>query len=202
MSVVSRPLRGSVAITNRIAALCGTLALCCTSATAQVAKEAAGSAGVLAATDHWRAWQFLVGEWIGEGSGKPGEGSGSFTFNFDLQGQILVRKNRADYPATKDREAFSHEDLMIIYAEPGAKGTQAIYFDNEGHVIHYTAEFTADQESLVFLSDLLPSAPRYRLTYKKAKNHALNIKFEITPADRPESFATYLQARAHRKGAN
>ncbi len=46
-------------------------------------------------------------------------------------------------------------------------------FDNEGHVIRYTAEFSADQKTLVFLSDRLPSAPRYRLTYTKAKSDTL-----------------------------
>jgi hypothetical protein len=88
---------------------------------------------------------------------------------------------------------------MIVYREPGAKSAQAIYFDSEGHVIHYTAAFADDQQSLVFLSDLLSSAPRYRLTYTKAKNHTLNIKFEIAPPDKPQSFSTYLEGTAHRK---
>ncbi len=66
-------------------------------------------------------------------------------------------------------------------------------------MIHYTAEFTADQKTLVFLSDLLPSAPRYRLTYTKAKNDTLSVKFEIAPPDKPESFSTYLQAMARRR---
>jgi hypothetical protein len=191
---------------KRIATLCGTLVLCCTSAIAQGANEAAGSRGSLRrpaavspATDLWVAWHFLLGEWTAEGGGAPGQGTRTFSFQFDLQGKVLIRKNRSDYPATKDHPAFSHEDLMIVYAEPGAKGTQAVYFDSEGHVIHYTAEFTADQESLVFLSDLLPSSPRYRLTYTKAKERTLKIKFESAPADKPQSFATYLEASAHRK---
>jgi len=104
----------------------------------------------------------------------------------------LIRRNRSDYPVTKDRPAFSHQDLMIVDREPGPKSVQAIYFDNEGHGIHCTAEFDADQESLVFLSDLLPSAPRHRLTYAKAKNHTLNVKFEIGPPDKPQSFSTYV----------
>ena len=88
---------------------------------------------------------------------------------------------------------------MIVYWEPGVKDAQAIYFDNEGHVIHYTGEFSSDQESLVFLSNPQPSAPRYRLTYTKAKNHTLNIKFEIAPPGKPQSFSTYVQGLAYRK---
>ena len=206
-------------IPKRIAALCGTLVLGFTSAITQGVREAPGSAGSLPsrglprpgavgtgrpvggspATDRWNAWQFLVGEWTAEGGGGPGQGTGTFSFEFDLQGKVLVRRNRSDYPATNDRPAFSHQDLMIVYREPGAKSAQAIYFDNEGHVIHYTAELTADQESLVFLSDLLPSAARYRLTYTKAKNQTLNIKFEIAPPDKTRSFSTYLEGTAHRK---
>jgi hypothetical protein len=34
-------------------------------------------------------------------------------FQPDLQGEILVRKNRAEYPATKERAEFVHDDLMI-----------------------------------------------------------------------------------------
>jgi hypothetical protein len=36
-------------------------------------------------------FQFLIGEWI-----MPGGGSGGFTLEPDLQGKILVRRNKAD----------------------------------------------------------------------------------------------------------
>ena len=71
-----------------------------------------------------------------------------------------MRKNRAEYPAAKDRPAVVHEDLMVIY--PDAK--RAIYFDSEGHVINYAIE--ADGKSAVFVSEPDPAAPRYRLTYR------------------------------------
>jgi len=148
----------------------------------------------------WQAWNFLLGRWVGEGSGEPGQGSGSFSFRADLQGRILVRKNRADYPATKDRPAFSHEDLMVIYHQGGGSPARAIYFDNEGHVIHYAASFSEDGTSWVFLSDPAPSAPRYRLTYTKGKDGVLGIKFEIAPPDKPDAFSTYIEARARREG--
>jgi hypothetical protein len=54
-------------------------------------------------TTGWGPLQSLVGDWIGEGGGGPGQGAGSFSFKPDLQGKILLRKNRAEYPAVKRR---------------------------------------------------------------------------------------------------
>ena len=147
----------------------------------------------------WEGWKFLLGQWVGEGSGQPGQGSGGFTFVLDLQGKVLVRKNHADYPATKDRPAFTHGDLMVIYHEAEGSPARAIYFDNEGHVIHYDVSFSEDGSTWVFLSDPTPSAPRYRLTYTKEKTGMLGIKFEIAPPGKPEAFSTYIEARARRE---
>jgi len=147
---------------------------------------------------NWEAWQFLLGEWEGKGGGAPGQGTGGFTFALDLQKRILVRRNHSDYPATSKQPAFSHEDLMVIYQEAD-KPASAIYFDNEGHVIHYNVEFSPDQNSLVFLSEASPSAPQFRLTYNKAPGNSLAIKFEIAPPGAPGKFSTYLQAVVQKK---
>ena len=152
-----------------------------------------------AASAGWEEWRFLLGRWVGEGTGQPGQGSGGFSFTLDLQGKVLVRKNHADYPATKDRHAFSHEDLMVVYHEEGQPAARAIYFDNEGHVIHYGASFSVDGTTWVFLSDATPSTPRYRLTYTKEKNGRLGIKFEIAPPGKPDAFSTYIEAQARRE---
>src|SRR6185503_1626756 len=101
----------------------------------------------------WDSFHFLLGEWIGEGSGKPGEATGGFSFSFDLEKKILVRKNYANYPATKDKPGSSHTDLMIIYQESASNVTRAIYFDNEGHVINYAVAFSSDNTRLVFSSE-------------------------------------------------
>src|SRR5262249_53744865 len=98
--------------------------------------------------DPWKPYRFLAGEWTGEGSGDPGKGSGGFSFAWDLQGKVLVRRNRSEYPATNGRPAMLHEDLMVIYQGEGGGPTRVIYFDSEGHVINYTATFAQDQRTL------------------------------------------------------
>src|SRR5579864_3522443 len=103
-----------------------------------------GNSDEPSAADPWASYRFLMGEWVGEGDGQPGQGKGRFSFAPDLQGKILVRKNRSDYPASAGRPAFSHEDIRIVYREDGGKEQKAIYFDSEGHVIHYRPAASAD----------------------------------------------------------
>src|SRR5215470_10456949 len=125
--------------------------------------------------DPWAAFRFLLGEWVGEGDGKPGQGSGSFILAPDLGGKVLVRKNRNEIPAANGRPAATHEDLLIVYRGADGKRNKAIYFDNEDHVIQYTVTPSEDGKSLVFLGDAVPSQPRFRLTYAKAKGEAVTI---------------------------
>jgi hypothetical protein len=146
----------------------------------------------------WAPLSFLLGEWTGEGTGQPGQGSGGFSFLPDLENNVLVRKNRADYPATKDRAAFSHTDLMVVYRETGAVKLRAVYFDSEGHVIHYTVDPSVDGSAVQFLSDASNSTPRYRLTYTKKSADVVGIQFDIAVPEKPDSFSTYLQATARK----
>ncbi len=152
-------------------------------------------AGALAARDAaWQPFEYLEGEWVGEGGGQPGRASGGSLFRFDLDGRVLVRTNRADYPATKDRPAFSHSDLMIVYREPADGPFRAIYFDSEGHVIRYAVNAAAD--SLQFVSESAPG-PRYRMTYRRTGADALSFRFEVAPPG--QDFRTYLEAKLRKK---
>jgi hypothetical protein len=146
----------------------------------------------------WGPVEYLVGDWTGEGGGGPGQGSGSFSFKPDLQGKILVRKNRAEYPATKERAAFVHDDLMVVYRDAPEAGLYAIYFDSEGHTIRYEVQAPPDGGEVVFVSGAEPSAPRYRLTYTRVEQNRLKIKFEIAPPGKSEQFTTYIEAGARR----
>jgi hypothetical protein len=147
-----------------------------------------------AAEPDWGPAQFLVGHWTGEGSGQPGAGTGAFSFTPDLQGTVLLRRSFAEYPAANGKPASRHDDLMVVYRGETAGALRAIYFDNEGHVIHYSG--AASGAGVVFLSDGKPSEVRYRLTYTPTGKDTLKLQFEIAASGK--DFTRYLEAGAHR----
>jgi len=150
-------------------------------------------------TSGWARFEFLFGDWVGEGGGQPGQGIGEFSFHPGLQNRILVRKSYAAYPPTKDRPASRHEDLTVVYKDSDSAPLRAIYFDNEGHVINYSITISPNRKTIEFVSDVLPSNPRFRLTYVKTGSDTLTLRFEIAPPGKPDSFSTYIEAKAKRK---
>jgi hypothetical protein len=149
-----------------------------------------------AGDDPWKPLEFLIGEWTaGQSAGQPGQASaGGFTFSFDLDRKILVRKNFAEYPAANGRPAFRHEDLMVVYAGDPLKAT---YWDNEGHVIQYKVNAVAG--GVQFVSDPSDKEPRYRLTYKKTGDRTADLSFDIAPPGQADAFKPYVSASIVKK---
>jgi hypothetical protein len=141
-------------------------------------------------------WGVLAGEWLGETS--TGAGSGRCAFRFELNGNILVRTNHAEVAAGGTRPAAVHDDFMVIY--PGKTEGQALanYWDNEGHVIEYSANWSADGSTLTFLSK--PGlGPQFRLTYKKLDADTLTVSFEMAPQGQVGAFKPYTSGRIRRQ---
>ena len=139
----------------------------------------------------------LVGKWVGEGTSEVGAGGGYFTFEWSLNDRILIRKNHAEYPATKDRPAFTHEDLMIVYVDSATKGLRAFYTDSERNTINYIVTVAADGK-VVFSSDPRDAGPRYRLTYIITGRDQIALTFEIAPADKPDQFRRFIEGRVRK----
>ncbi len=146
--------------------------------------------------DPWPAWEFLVGHWTATGTGAPGQSTGTTSFDFDLNSRVLVRRNHVDYPATKERPAFTHDDFLITYKDPSGDRFLADYWDNEGHVIRYTAAALPDG-SIQFISMPGPG-PAFRMTYFKEAADTIRIRFEIAPPDKPGEFKVYVEGTAKR----
>jgi len=138
--------------------------------------------------DAWKPFQALIGDWVGEGGG-------GFSYQFDLQRNVIVRKNYAEYPAQNGRPAFRHDDLMIVYLDDASKRPRAIYFDSEGHTIRYAIAVSGD--SLIFESEPGEPGIHYRLTQTPAGGR-LTGKFEMRAPDEAQ-YKTYIEFTARKK---
>ncbi len=129
----------------------------------------------------WEKLQFLIGSWASPVSGQPGEGvTGWSTFTSSLDGRVILRNSRAEFaPAPGQEKGLVHDDLLVIYRQPGDAQLRAIYFDNEDHVLHYTLSFPEAQPGVVFESEAGPSGPQARLVYRTAADGTLETEFFV-----------------------
>jgi hypothetical protein len=137
----------------------------------------------------------LLGDWVAD----PGAGLGRGGTHFEraLGGKVLLRQNHAEVPASKERPASTHDDLMVVYEERG--GLHADYYDNEGHVIRYDVSVDATAHTVVLISAAVAHAPRFRFTYAIGKPDKLGFAFDIAPPDAPEAWKPYLAGELARK---
>jgi hypothetical protein len=142
--------------------------------------------------DRWRPLRFLIGTWEAktEGGSAGAVGTGTYIFRLELKNHILAR--HASTAGCKGSADFDceHGDILYVYEEAAGQPFRAIYFDNEGHVIHYVISAAGDDKA-VFVSDPGQPAPRYRLSYE-LKSEVMFGKFEILMPGRKE-FTTYLE---------
>jgi hypothetical protein len=143
----------------------------------------------------WGRWNWLVGEWVGEGSGATGQGTGWFSLMPDLNGKILVRKNHSEYPATADKPGIIHDDLMVVSLDNAGHPDKAVYFDNEGHTINYSVAYAGP--AIVLTSGKSPQAPYFRLTYVPLDSVTVNVRFEMSRDG--EKYSTYTEGRCKKK---
>ncbi len=143
----------------------------------------------------WSTWNWLIGDWVGEGSGTPGHGAGWFSLRPELNGKILIRKNHAEYPATKDKPEIIHDDMMIVYRDDSGQPDRAIYFDNEGHTINYAIANSG--KTIVLTSVKRQNAPVFRLTYVSLDSETVDVKFEMSQDGK--KFITYTEGTCRKK---
>ena len=129
----------------------------------------------------WAPLKFLLGSWTNPISGEPGEGvSGWSTFSYELDKNIIVRRSRAEFaPGPGESKGLVHDDLLVIYQEPGDSPFRAIYVDNEGHTIHYTLTFPEKQPGVVFESEAIANGPRFRLVHELTAPDTLVTEFSV-----------------------
>ncbi len=132
-----------------------------------------------APVDPFKSLTFLEGTWEAKTQGNQGvAAAGTYTFRPELGGHILARHSTSNGdckgPATFDCE---HGDMLYVFQNAPGQPLKAIYFDNEGHVIHYDVS-TPDPTTAMFLSDASQPGPQFRLFYE-LKGSVMSGKFQM-----------------------
>jgi hypothetical protein len=126
-----------------------------------------------APADPWKPLRFLIGTWEGK---TQGSGSGDYSFQLELRDHILARHASG--------AGAEHEDLLYVYQDTPGQAYKAIYFDNEGHVIHYDVSFPGTT-SVIFRS------AQFRLSYE-LKGSTMYGKFQMRAPGQAE-YKSYLE---------
>lgn len=163
------------------------VALLLISALAQTSPPASSPA------DQFSQLSFLEGTWQAktQGGSAGAATAGTYTFQRELNGHVLARHTLTS-PGCRGPAAFdcAHTDLLYVYPGSAGRALRAIYFDNEGHVIHYGVS-VPQPGTAVFLSDAHAPGPQFRLFY--TLSHAiLSGKFQMRMPGQAD-WKTYLE---------
>jgi hypothetical protein len=154
--------------------------------------QAKPPAPAAAKTDPWVSFRFLLGSWEAKTTGgvAQAQASASYAFRLELRDHVLARHSSIGSCNSPDDFDCRHSDLLYLYGAGNGPTLQAIYFDNEGHVIHYDVT-TPKAGSVVFLSQAAQPGPQYRLSYELVEG-TMNGKFELRMPGQAD-FMTYLE---------
>ena len=145
-----------------------------------------------AKVDPWAGLRFLVGSWEAKTTGGVAQAqvSAGYAFRLELRDHVLARHSRSGACSAPDDFNCQHSDLLYIYPTGNGAAFEAIYFDNEGHVIHYGVT-TPKPGTVVFLSDPAQSGTQYRLSYTFLDG-LMSGQFELKMPSQAE-FTSYLE---------
>jgi hypothetical protein len=140
----------------------------------------------------WKPFEFLIGTWEAKtiGGSAGAASAGTYTFQTELKDHVLARhSSNSGCKGPADFDCL-HGDLLYVYQDAPGQSYKAIYFDNEGHVIHYEVSIPAPA-TVVFLSDRAQAGPQYRLSYE-LKGATMYGKFQMRVPGATE-FKSYLE---------
>jgi hypothetical protein len=150
-------------------------------------------------SDPLKQLSFLEGTWEAatQGGSAGANASADYTFVRELKGHILARHSRSASdckgPASYDCD---HSDLFYVYPADDHQSLKAIYFDNEGHVIHYDVSLP-DANTAIFSSDANSKGPQFRLVYE-LKSGVMSGKFQFRAPGQAD-FKSYLEWSGKRR---
>ena len=145
-----------------------------------------------AKADPWFGIRFLLGSWTAKTTGGVAQAqvSAGYSFRLELRDHVMARHSRSGACSAPDDFNCLHNDQLYIYPAATGQSLEAIYFDNEGHVLHYAVS-TPKPGTAVFLSDPAQPGPQYRLSYTFLDG-VMTGQFEMKMPGQTE-FMSYLE---------
>jgi len=160
----------------------------------QPAAPASTQPPALASTksDPWAGIRFLLGSWEAKTTGGVAQAqvSAGYSFRLELRDHVMARHSRSKSCSAPDDFNCLHSDLLYISHAATGQSLEAIYFDNEGHVLHYAVSIPKPGTA-VFLSDAAQPGPQYRLSYTYLEG-VMSGQFEMKLPGQTD-FTSYLE---------
>ena len=150
--------------------------------------------------DRFAALRFLAGTWRGDQAGQPGRGTAERTYQFILNDRFLQETNTSTYPPhEKNKNGEVHHHMSMISYDTARKLFVFRQFHTEGFVNTYVQQPSADDKTIVFVSEAIENIPtgyRARETYTILSRDEFTERFEI--AEPGKDFELYSEARLKR----
>lgn len=150
--------------------------------------------------DRFAPLRFLAGTWRGDQAGQPGRGTAERTYEFILNDRFLQETNTSTYPPQeKNKNGEVHHHMSMISYDTARKLFVFRQFHTEGFVNTYVQQPTADEKTIVFVSEAIENIPpgyRARETYTILSSDEFRERFEI--AEPGKDFELYSEAHLTR----
>ena len=150
--------------------------------------------------DRFAALRFLAGTWRGDQAGQPGRGTAERTYQLILDDRFLQETNTSTYPPQeKNKSGEVHHHMSMISYDTARKLFVFRQFHSEGFVNTYVQQPTADDKTIVLVSESIENIPtgyRARETYTILSRDEFTERFEI--AEPGKDFELYSEVRLKR----
>lgn len=150
----------------------------------------------------WQPLQNFIGEWVGNGSGEPGEGSYERSYNFIFNKKFIEVKNKSVYPPDANNpEGEIHEDIGYISFDKIRKIFVLRQFHKEGFVNQYKQDtISSDGKRIVFISESIENIKpgwRAKEIYQIFGEKEFSETFELSPPGK--NFTIYTKVLLKKK---
>ena len=132
----------------------------------------------------WKPFEFLIGSWIGDVTGKSGIGKGERTYEFILNKKYIKMENASRFkPQEKNPEGETHQDLNV-FSKDNIKNLFVLrQFTSKGYVNTFVLDtLNSENRKLIFITETSEESSkglRTRLTYRIISKDEFTEIFEL-----------------------